>query len=219
LRPLSTSQREAAEEATASYQAALTADAARYLLARGIAREAAVTHRLGVVVDAAPGHTRFTGMLAIPYLDKDGKALQLRFRCLEEHDHRAHFHGKYNSLTGDPVRMFNVGSIHHADDEIHVCEGELDAVILNQLGLPAVAIPGAVLWRGHHRVMLAGFNRVWVWGDPDDAGADFTNKVTRSLRQAKGVNLRTGDVTDTYLAGGIEAIYQLVNKEVPPPWN
>lgn len=158
-------------------------------------------------------------MLAIPYLDKDRRALQLRFRCLEDHDHRAAFHGKYNSLTGDPVRMYHVPAIHRAVDEIHVCEGELDAVILNQLGLPAVAIPGAVLWRGHHRIMLAGFNRVWVWGDPDDAGADFTNKVTRSLRQAKGVVLRSGDVTDTYLKSGAAAIFALIGKEEPPPWD
>ncbi|MEV4642796.1 toprim domain-containing protein [Actinoplanes sp. NPDC049548] len=210
------------EEATASYQAALTVDAARYLTARGISREAAVTHRLGVVIDPMPGHTRFTGMLAIPYLDKDGEALQLRFRCLEDHDHRAAFHGKYNSIAGDPVRLYGVQSIHHAaresHPEIHVTEGELDRLVLEQLGLHAIAVPGAALWRGHHAITLAGFNKVWVWGDPDDAGADFTNKITRSLRQAKGVVLRDGDVNETYLKGGAAAIFALIGRKEPPPW-
>ena len=211
LRPLSDSQREALEEATTSYQAALTADAARWLVARGISREAAVTFRLGVVADPHPGHGKFRGFLAIPYLDRDAKPLIIRFRCLEEHNHRALFHGKYMTLEGDTPRMFNVGAVHEAADEIHICEGELDAVILRMLGLYAVAIPGAKLWFARHRRMLAGFSRVWVWGDPDDAGAEFIAKVSRSLRTAKGVRLspQIGDVTDTYLAGGRDALFDL----------
>ncbi|MEU7570356.1 toprim domain-containing protein [Micromonospora sp. NPDC049240] len=149
-------------------------------------------------------------MLAIPYLDKDGKALSIRFRCMEEHDHRDHFHGKYNTVKDEPARMYNIGSLFRAGDEIHVTEGEFDAVILNKIGLPAVALPGANNFKPRHRRMLAGFSRVWVWGDPDDAGAEFTNKITRALRQAKGVRLRDGDVTDTYLKGGAEALLKIL---------
>ena len=187
-------------------------------MARGLNRESVVTARLGVVDDPIPGHGRFTGMLAIPFLDRDGKPLQLRFRCLEQHEHRDFHHGKYNSMAGDPVRMFNVGALHRAADEIHVTEGELDALVLNQLGLPAVAIPGALLYRNHHRRMLAGFSTVWSWGDPDDAGAELNQKIIRSLRQAKAVSLRDGDVTDTFLKGGQSAIFALIGKEEPPPW-
>lgn len=212
LQPLSASQREMLEEATTSYQAAVTADAARWLSARGIDREVAVTSRLGVVSDPLPGHERFRGFLAIPYLDKDGKTLTIRFRCLAEHDHRDFGHGKYMSLPEDIPRMYGIASIHEAGDEIHVTEGELDRLILQKIGLPAVAVPGAHLWRPRHRIMLAGFNRIWVWGDPDDAGADFTNKVTRSLHRARGVRLRDGDVTDTYKAGGADALLSLIQR-------
>jgi 5S rRNA maturation endonuclease (ribonuclease M5) len=210
LRPLSASQRETLEEATSSYQAAVTGAAAGYLLARGIDREAARTFRLGVVADPAPGHARFTGFLAIPYLDQDRRPLSMRFRCLDQHEHRDHGHGKYMSVTDEPARMFNVAAIHAADDEIHLCEGELDAIILNRIGLPAVAVSGVNAWRPHHRRMLAGFSRVWVWADPDDAGADLANRVTRALRQAKTVRLRDGDVTDTYLTGGTAALRALI---------
>lgn len=210
LQPLSASQREALEEAVSSYQAAVTADAARYLLARGIGRQEAATFRLGVVADPFPGHERFRGMLALPYLSKDGYPLTVRFRCLQKHEHRDFAHGKYNSMTGDPVRVFNVGAVHRAGDTIHITEGELDAVILEKVGFNAIAIPGAHLWRGHHRRMLAGFNRAYVWGDPDDAGAELVNKITRSLRQAKGVRLKAGDVTETYLLGGAEALHSLI---------
>ena len=208
MRPLSDSQREALEEATTSYQAALTG-AAGFLAARGISRAAADTHRLGVVVDPLPGHGRFRGFLAIPYLDREGRPLSLRFRCLQDHNHRDYGHGKYMSITDEPARTFHIPAIHQAGNEIHVCEGEFDAIVLNMIGLHAIAIPGATGWQSRHRRMLAGFNRVWVWGDPDDAGADFTNDVCRGLRSAKGVRLRDGDVNETYLRGGASALQAL----------
>jgi DNA primase len=214
LRPLSASQREALEEAVASYEVALSNDVevVEYLVGRGIDQQTAVTFRLGVVPDPAPGHERFRDWLAIPYLNKDDQPLTVRFRCLYDHDHSSYYHGKYMSISGDPSRVFNVGAIHRANDEIHVTEGEMDALILNQLDLPAVAIPGASGFQGHHRRMLAGFNRVFVWGDPDEAGAEFTNKVCRMLGSAKGVRLRSGDVSENYLAGGEDQILSLIDR-------
>ncbi|MFI0985000.1 toprim domain-containing protein [Streptomyces exfoliatus] len=198
----------------ANYQAALTPGVARYLLDRGIGRDEAATFRLGVVGDDSfPGHERFRGMLAIPYLDRHGAPLTLRFRCVEEHDHRAHFHGKYNSIKGDPPRIYGVDSIHRAEGVLDVAEGEFDRVILEKVGLHAVALPGASLWLGRHRRMLAGFNVVRVWGDPDEAGAELISKITASLRQARGIRLRIGDVTETYMQGGAPALLDLIKKE------
>lgn len=213
LRPLSDSQREALETAVARYEAAATRDAVVWLQARGITPSVAATFRLGVVDDPAPGHGRFGGWLSIPYLRRDGQPLSIRFRCIEDHDHGDYKHGKYMSLPDEPARVFNVGAIHVAREEIHVAEGEFDAMVLNMLGLPAIAIPGASAWSAHHRRMLAGFRRVWVWGDPDDAGADFINRVCRSMRQARGVQLRAGDVTETYLEGGERAIFELIEED------
>lgn len=215
LRPLSDSQRETLEEATAAYESAVTAGAARFLLDRGISEAVAATFRLGVVGDDPhPGHDRYKGFLAIPYLDQHGRPLSIRFRCLQEHDHRDFGHGKYMSMTDEPSRVYNIAAIHNADDTIHVTEGELDALILTMLGFPAIAIPGASGWQRHHRRMLAGFNRIWVWGDPDDAGSDFNNRVVRAMKNAKAVRLRDGDVNETYLAGGVDALHALIESEV-----
>lgn len=218
LQPLSESQMEFLEEATEKYMKGATPIVGRYLAARGIDPDTAATNRLGVVTDPLPGHTKFEGFLSIPYLDRLGRPLTLRFRCMQEHNHRDFGHGKYMSLPHDPARTYNVRAIFEAKTEIHVTEGELDAVILNKLGLPAIAIPGAQGWRNHHRRMLAGFSRVFVWGDPDDAGAEFTAKVTSALRTAKGVRLYDGDVTDTYIknggdTGGADAVLALVTRK------
>jgi hypothetical protein len=201
------------EDATSAYQAALTEDAARHLLARGIGPDEVATYRLGVVADPFPGHEKYRGMLAIPYLAHDGHPLTIRFRCLAQHRHRDFGHGKYNTIAEDSPRLYGVDSIHEAGDEIHLAEGELDRIILRKVGWYAVGAPGAEMWFGRHRRMLAGFSRVWVWGDPDDAGAKFTAKVCRSLRNAKGVRLRDGDVTETYQQGGAQALYDLIDKE------
>ncbi|WP_254792784.1 toprim domain-containing protein [Streptomyces sp. CC77] len=141
----------------------------------------------------------------------------MRFRCLEEHNHRDLGHGKYHSLKDDPPRLYGVDAIHTAGDEIHVTEGELDAITLRRIGLHAVAVPGAALWRPRHRRMLAGFSRVWVWGDPDEAGAELITRVSRSLRTAQGVRLRDGDVTETYMAEGAEALLDLVPSAAHDP--
>lgn len=210
LRPGSDSQRMALDEAVSRYQAALTSSAAAYLLRRGISRETAAINRLGVVADAMPGHGQYEGWLSLPYLRHDHQAVSIRFRCLQDHEHIGH--GKYMSMEDEPARVFYIPAIHAADDEIHVTEGEFDAMILNQIGLPAVAIPGASGWQNHHRRMLAGFSRVWVWGDPDDAGAKFVARVTRAMRQARGVQLRVGDVTETFVQQGAAGLRALIER-------
>ena len=215
MQPTTDSQRETLEEAVTSYQQAVSPAVARYLLERGIEEQAAATFRLGVVEDPAPGHDRFRGMLAIPYLHRSGYPLTIRFRCLrdQEHDCRDYFHGKYNGLKDEPTRIFNTTALFQAESEIHVTEGELDAIILNQIGLPAIAVPGAHNWKYHYTVVLAGYSRVWVWGDDDEAGHEFVGKVTRACRQARGVRIKGGDVTDLYLRGGASALLDLITWE------
>lgn len=212
LLPLSASQRETLEEAAATYEfnLAMAPAALEYLSARGFSREAVAGARLGVVSDNPfPGHEGREGWLAIPYLDKDGGPLTIRFRCLEEHDHSAFFHGKYMSMFEDPSRTYNVGAIHAAargrggDTSIHICEGELDALILHQCGLHAIAIPGARGWQLRHKKMLAGFNEVYIWADGDKAGREFRSKVTKSIRSARAVRLPEGqDVGSLYVQVG-----------------
>jgi hypothetical protein len=212
MQPLTASQMETLEEAVSKYEADMTVEAARYLLGRGLTQETVSTNRLGVVVDPIPGHESFRGMLAIPYLLK-GQPLRVRFRCMQDHDHE--FHGKYMQPAGETTIIYNVNAIHDAKHVLHVTEGEFDAMILQQIGLPAVAFPGAKSFKGHHGRMLAGFNRLWVWGDPDAAGAEFVTKVTNRLpRSARGVKLTHGDVTDTFLAGGAKALVSLIDGEL-----
>lgn len=215
LRPLSALQVRTLDEALKKYEAALAPGTAGglFLRDRGIEPLPASIARLGVVTeDCLPEHRRFIGWLVIPYLGIDGRPVQLRFRCLQEHEHAGH--GKYMTMEGDPARVYNVQAIMEADADIHVTEGEIDAIVLGMLGYPAVAIPGASGFQSHHRRMLAGFNRVFVWGDPDEAGAKFASKITRMMGQALSVRLDNGDINDTYLTDGEAAIHAALAQSI-----
>lgn len=225
--PTTDSQREMLEAATAAYEFELAMDARAmaYLEGRGFTREAVAGARLGVVGDVpAPGHANWlAGWLALPYLAADGHPLAMRFRCLRHLDGGCKAAGhnmKYASVEGEVTRTFNVGAIHRAvrgvngDHSLQVCEGELDALILQQVGLHAIAIPGARHWQPRHRKMLAGFDEIYVWADQDDAGREFAGKVTRSLRNARTVRLPDGqDVGETYVQVQQEGLLRILRGE------
>lgn len=193
------------------YERDRTSEAAEYLLDRGLTPETINTFRLGVAANPAPEHRANIGKLSIPYLSAGGHPVSVRFRCIEEHDHRANGHGKYATVSGDPGRLFNVRAIPTAQYEIHLAEGEFDTIMLEQAGLPAVGIPGANNIKPHFYRLLAGFRRVWVWADPDDAGGEMARTITKRLKRAKTVPLKAGDVTETYLAHGAGGLHELIN--------
>lgn len=195
------------------YADALDVEAAKYLLGRGLTEETVLTARLGVVVDPIPAHDRYRGWLAIPYLVK-GKPVRIRFRCLAKHDCDDYGHGKYGMATGERVLTYGVDSIHEAANELHVTEGEIDRLTLKQIGFHTIAFPGSGTWApGRHGRMLAGFNRIYVWGDPDTAGAEFSTKITNRLpRSARAVQLKQGDINETFLAEGPESLIAAYKK-------
>lgn len=185
----------------------------QYLASRGIDTATANTFRLGYVDEPAAGHARFAGRLAIPYIGADGRILHIKFRCLEEHNCKENGHSKYDQPPG-PARLFNIPAIHRPGHTLHITEGELDAVILNKIGLAAIGGPGATSWKYHFTRCVAGFSKVWVWGDGDEAGSEFVQTICKAVRQAEGVNVPKGmDATEIFKRGGAEALLALINNK------
>src|SRR5690606_41856053 len=87
---------------------------------------------------------------------------------------------------------FSVGSIEKAGDVLHVAEGEFDAIILNSVGLPAIGLPGASNWKPSYRRLLAGFSRIWIWADPDQAGGGMARRLEQALPSARRARLEGG---------------------------
>lgn len=203
MRPLSTAQRADLERATAAY-AAQRDGVSAYLESRGITEATAVRFRLGYTSPASPGHPE--GRLSIPSLAAGDQPVHMSFRAIDEHQ------PKYLHLPGES-RLFNSRAVVEAEDEIHVTEGQLDAVILEQCGLHAVGVLGAKAWKKHFPRVFAGFTRVYVWADSDKAGAEFANTVCDGLSQSVRVRLGPDvkDVNAAYLKGGQDAIMEALN--------
>ena len=117
--------------------------------------------------------------LSIPYIARAG-VVSLRFRCIREHDCNEYdHHSKYRTRAGDRARIYGVEHLVSAGPAICITEGELDALILNQLGYPAVALPGAQTWKAHYRRLFEDFNRIVVFADGDHAGRSFAETWTK----------------------------------------
>lgn len=209
MEPLSAERLSFLEQATARYEKSVDL-AKEFSQARGLLHATARLHRLGVVADPMVGHEQYQGRLCLPYLLHDGSVVQLRYRCLGLHDCKVEGHPKYLTEPGDDVRLYNTPALFTAGDEIHVTEGELDAVTLSQCGQSAVGMPGTQTVQAHHLRLLAGFSRIYVWGDGDDAGREFAARVRKTHRRATAVRLPQGeDVTSMFVKGGAVALHDL----------
>jgi DNA primase len=195
-------QKELLERASLRYQENIY-QAEDYLKSRGIPIEAARLARLGVVVEAEPGHEAYTGRLSIPYVTKSG-VVDLRFRSLNPA-----VEPKYMGLTGADTKMYNVLDIERAGDFIGVCEGELDTLTMSScVGIPCVGVPGANSWKKHYTRLLADFERVFVFADGDQPGKEFANSLAREL-PVTIVQFPDGeDVNSYYTSYGENAILQ-----------
>lgn len=103
--------------------------------------------------------------LLIPYQTRAGLAA-VRFRHL---DPACGKNDRYRTLGGaDPREPFNAAALDGcAGDELHVVEGELNALTLGLYDLRAIGVPGAQRWRPEWTPRLEPAARVVAWFDDD----------------------------------------------------
>lgn len=200
--------KESLETATARYEKhVIDPPAWQYLLDRGISPESIKDFRLGLVANPISDHERYRGCVSIPSLGPSSP-YGLRFRSLDSDG------PKYLGLPGVQTRLFNIRALHHALDTVCITEGEFDTVILSQCGLHSVGVTGADSWKRHHPRMFAGFQKVFVFGDGDNAGQKFAKSVCDTLTNSVRINVPSGlDVNDLYLKSGKDAIMNLMEEK------
>jgi hypothetical protein len=176
------------------------------LTARGIDKTVATKARLGYVSIPEPGHERFQNRLAIPYLTPTGP-VDIKYRCVEDHDCEQHGHHKYDKEPGYSSRLYGVHQFRVDSDAIAICEGELDALVAAEhAGIPAVGIPG-LGWKPHYQYLFEGYADVIVVADPDQAGRSLVEKISKDLYNVRSVELPEGtDVNSFFVAHGAEAL-------------
>lgn len=200
---LSKEQRKYLERATLQYAASLD-DAAEWLEARGLDLEFARSRGLGVVRNAIPGHENVEGYLSIPYLT-DAGPVNMSFRCMEKHNckQQGPYHAKYKKRKGSPSNLYGVQSASWADEWIVVTEGEIDALIWQQIGVPAIGVPGAENWKEHWVNVFEDFSRVHLAEDGDDAGKDLWIAMSENLTNVVRMRMPDGeDSNSMFLKSG-----------------
>lgn len=192
LQRLTNSQRTSLEEETQRNQSRVN-QAEEYLLGRGFTKETIAAARLGVDDD---------GRLAIPYLTRAG-VVDIRTRCLRSHNCSESYCAKYRSRAGAVAKIFGVQHLVTAGPWLCVTEGELDSLILGQLGYPAVGVPGAGNWKHHWRRVFEDFSRIFVFCDGDEAGKAFGSRFCTEIPLAEMVICSPKqDVNSTFLTEG-----------------
>ncbi len=161
-----------------------------YLRARGFTDDTIAEAELGYVVDKT---SRYFHSIAIPYFDAQGRLRATRYRHLRPDEERKH---KYESEVGAPRHLYGVHLVH--EPVVYLCEGEFDALILRQIGLPAIGVPGASSWKRQWRWLFRDCDLVVVIFDIDSPrkrpdgtefrpGQEGSRKVVGQLSQLVSV--------------------------------
>jgi ribosomal protein S27AE len=129
--------------------------------------------------------------LVMPYFDMKGALVDVRFRRIDGGGHP-----KMKSLTGRgaaPVPYLSWLSYPFAKETgiLFVVEGEMDALALCHVGIPAIAVPGASAWKPAWCEDWIDFEHVVCWADHDKAGAELKTKIDASVMAELGLSWRT----------------------------
>jgi DNA primase len=216
--------------ATKEYHESLRGSPAEeYLVSRGLLspenQEGLSRFRIGYVDNPLPGHEMYKGWLAIPYLrlgpSKTGplrgwSIATMKFRCIQDHDcEQTHPRiGKYMSHPGSNSHLFNTLDIQNSDDEIAICEGELDAITAHLCGIPAVAVPGVKNWKDQYYRLFKGFKTVWIFADGDTWGEGLAKKLSDGMGdKLRIIKMPDGeDVNSMVLKHGKQALLKGIGR-------
>lgn len=187
--------------------------AAAYLETRGLDLEQVARFRLGYVSEPEIGHDMFRGRLSVPYWRRTPSGVWsvrgIKFRRLGDSSGGS----KYLPTPGFKPSLFNTQDILTNEDEICICEGELDAVAASSNGLPAVAAPGATTWQKKWNPIFAGYETIFVLADGDQAGLDFGGIVAENLPNVKVVPMLEGeDVNSMIQKYGVDKVKGMIGK-------
>jgi DNA primase len=158
-----------------------TPSALEYLTDRGLSEDTILEAQLGLGI-AGP----YRGWLAIPYMDGQGRWRTTRYRSLPPKEK------EYRTLKGARRHLYNVQAVD--EPVLGICEGEFDALILRQLGLPAVALPGVNTWQREWRWLFRNSDLVYVF--VDHAREDQEEARTAEKRAMAAMRATIGMVTE-----------------------
>lgn len=194
------------DDRLARYQAQVWDDVpAAFFERRGITHSTVARFGLGYTGQLGRGKALdVRRCLVLPYEDGLGRVRQLRYRPLY-----SGAKAKYLS-TEKQSHLFAVRALDNPT--VYVCEGEMDTMILWQLGYKAIGLPGATNWKDEWKWLFRAphVEEAVLVLDPDEAGMSAARRLYSSLKEVidvRTVSLPKGlDVNDTLLQLGEDTL-------------
>lgn len=150
----------------------------------------------GLVTDK--NHPVFFDRILIPYKVRD-RFVTLRAKRVGDN---------VLQLSGSSIQLYSPDNLR-GQQSVYICEGEFDAIYLDQLGYSTCAIPGALSWQDKWASWFDEAREVFIVLDADEAGFKGAQKIKDSLGfKAKIVELpappssKSTDVTEYFLRDG-----------------
>lgn len=157
--------------------------------------------------------------IVIPIKDNEGNFIFNKMR----RDPRTFDGPKYTYTTGSTSSLFNVHTIKDLTDEnIFICEGELDALVLNSLGQFAVTSTGGCgTFKKEWAEYFKDKTNVFIVFDRDDAGYKGAMKVQGLIPHAKMIflpeEMEGNDITDYFQKYTLRDFFKLETRTFPIP--
>jgi len=182
----------------------------KYITERGLSSETARFFRLGWTGDPLPEDRHLSDRVAIPYLRQVGPTA-VRYRAIRENQTP-----KIQGIAGIPAKqLFNAGALW-STETLFICEGEIDAMTVHQMGLPAVGVAGVSNWdKAWFRVFTN--HRCVVLADNDDngQGQGLAEEIQKTIRDCSTLVLPSGhDVNSFYTEVGEDALGYLIDEHL-----
>ncbi len=140
--------------------------------------------------------------VAIPYLDRNGGTLAVRFRTAL-HKAKNGVDNRFRWRSSDKAHhLYGVHRLEAMREAgwVLIVEGESDCWTGWHYGLPVVGVPGKVNWKPQMAKQLEGLD-VYIWQEPD--AEDFTERIARDIPKARVIVAPEGtkDISDAHVAG------------------
>jgi len=150
-----------------------------FILKRGLTEETIKRFKIGFCKTEGPYNKRYT----IPIFDEDGNCRNIRYYLMGASDFKMLNHkvkiDANREIKFGIMRLFNIADLNlvKKDEDLIICEGELDACILSQQGFRVVtATAGAGSFPKNDIEKFKDLNVIFLF-DNDDAGREAASKL------------------------------------------
>jgi 5S rRNA maturation endonuclease (ribonuclease M5) len=141
--------------------------------------------------------------ITIPIFDKDGSFSFFKFRRDPEDINPDT--SKYWYKAGSSAELYGWENIRNKRSPIVICEGELDLLVLESNGIPAVTgTGGAGTFKEEWAEQLRAIREIYICLDNDDAGRKGAENIAKLIPHARVIVLpdevgEEGDITDFFV--------------------